>query len=77
MPRFLDMVICDFCTRDARKLDHDCDDVWTEIRKKEAPVLRKLPKPRTDKYAPGKTIPLFETEDVETDHGTDSDIVPY
>ena len=77
VPRFLDMVICDFCTRDAIENDPEAEEVWVEIRKKESPVLRKLPKPRVNKYAPGQTIPLFEAEDIAANTGTDDNPVPY
>src|SRR5439155_25690897 len=61
-PRFLDMVICDYCTRDVRKEDPSADEVWVPIRKGETTVKRKLSKPKVDKYAPGKTIPLFDVD---------------
>src|ERR1700742_3657567 len=47
-PRFLDMVVCDYCTRDAVAKDPYHDEVWVEIRRGQSPVLRKLPKPRPD-----------------------------
>lgn len=71
VPRFLDMVVCDYCTRDAMRLDSGSDEVWVEIRKQESPVLRKLPKPRT-KYGPEKTIPLFDVNSAG-----DADVPPF
>jgi hypothetical protein len=59
-PRFLDLVICEYCTRDAREEDPEHKPVWVPIRKGETVVRRKLPTPRINKNAPGKTIPLFE-----------------
>lgn len=51
-------VICDYCTRDARRDNPLSNDVWVLIRDGEAIVLRKIPEPRPDKE-PERTLPLF------------------
>lgn len=57
------MVICEYCTRDARENDPGAQIVWVEIRKGESGVLRKLPKPRVRKHAPKGATPLFNIDD--------------
>src|ERR1700743_3833188 len=74
VPRFLDMVVCDYCTRDAVQRDPGHDEVWVEIRRKETVVMRRLPKPRIDKRAPGKTQPLF---DVDPGNGGNRSVSPF
>lgn len=91
-PRFLNMVICEYCTRDAREKDPKCDPVWVEIRPRESVVLRKLPKPRVrkndnenqailfkveeTKYMPGYSDP-FDQNHLKSSDGADSNSVPY
>lgn len=57
-------VICDYCTRDARADDPDCEDVWVKVRDSEAIVLRKIPTPRKAQEAE-RTIPLFNVDDID------------